>query len=129
MSREAFEGSPSAPGWASGRLGALADWATSYETNRPVICEYQAGPFWLWTKWRGTVLQKNVIAVLATMALGVGIDVAIHALFSGASWPLGAAPPGNEVLFRQIKGLNTLWSYTGDLYLRTYIPKSSTFFY
>lgn len=111
VSREAFEGSPSTPGWASGRLDALTDWATSYETNRPVICEYQADPFWLWTKWRGTVLQQNVIAVLATMALGIGIDVAIHALFSGASWPLGAAPPDNEVLFRQIKGLNTLWSY------------------
>jgi len=37
----AFQGMPSTPGWESGRLDELTDWATSDRANRPVMCEYR----------------------------------------------------------------------------------------
>ena len=32
-------GSPSNPGWESGRLNRLTEWADSSQPNRPIICE------------------------------------------------------------------------------------------
>ena len=52
-------GLPSTPGWNRGELNQLTDWAVATEVNRPVICEYRADGFWLWTKWRGTDLPVS----------------------------------------------------------------------
>ena len=46
----AFQGMPSTPGWESGRLDELTDWATSDRANRPVMCEYRSEGGWLWPK-------------------------------------------------------------------------------
>ena len=40
-------GSPSNPGWESGRLNRLTEWADSSVPNRPIICEYQPEGSWL----------------------------------------------------------------------------------
>ena len=67
----AFQGMPSTPGWESGRLDELTDWATSDRANQPVMCEYRSEGGWLWSKWRGTVLQMVLVPVLASMSLTV----------------------------------------------------------
>ena len=48
-------GAPSNPGWESGRLNRLTEWADSSAPNRPIICEYDPKGRWLWRKWRGTL--------------------------------------------------------------------------
>ncbi|KAH8078541.1 hypothetical protein JL720_9739 [Aureococcus anophagefferens] len=37
-------------------------------SNRPVVCEYRPDGVWLWTKWRGTVLEMTILPAAATMA-------------------------------------------------------------
>ena len=109
-----FGGMPSTPGWESGRLDELTDWATSDRANRPVMCEYRSDGGWLWSKWRGTVLQMVLVPVLASMTLTVGTDVLAHS-FSAASWPLFGVPPAGDALVSQLRGLATLWCACGVL--------------
>ena len=113
-----FEGFPSTPGWESGRLDQLTNWAVSVESNRPVICEYKSDGLWLWTKWRGTVLSISVLPVLLTMGLGVATDVVAHSL-SSSTWAVLAVPPEDDMLIQQLQGLNKLWEY--QLTLSTFI--------
>ena len=116
----AFEGRgrPSTPGWEAGKLDRLTDWATNNAANRPVICEYKSDSLWLWSKWRGTVLELTARTVLFTMALGVGVDVFAHE-FTVEPWPVLSAPPADDPLVRQLQGLNSLWEY--QLTLSTFI--------
>ena len=106
----AFQGMPSTPGWESGRLDELTDWATSDRANRPVMCEYRSEGGWLWSKWRGTVLQMVLVPVLASMSLTVTTDILAHA-FSEADWSLFGVPPAEDALISQLRGLATLWEY------------------
>ena len=106
----AFQGMPSTPGWESGRLDELTDWATSDRANRPVMCEYRSEGGWLWSKWRGTVLQMVLVPVLASMSLTVSTDILAHA-FSAADWSLFGVPPAEDALISQLRGLATLWEY------------------
>mmetsp|Transcript_508 Transcript_508/g.631 ORF Transcript_508/g.631 Transcript_508/m.631 type:complete len:467 (+) Transcript_508:102-1502(+) len=110
LSPRSIKGFPSSPGWKRGQLDDLTNWATAEETNRPIICEYEPDGLWLWTKWRGTVLSLTLTPVLATLALGVGVDVSVHHL-SEVSWPLLAKPPADDPIIQQLQGLNTLWGY------------------
>jgi len=103
----AFQGMPSTPGWESGRLDELTDWATSDRANRPVMCEYRSEGGWLWSKWRGTVLQMVLVPVLASMSLTVTTDILAHA-FSEADWSLFGVPPAEDALISQLRGLATL---------------------
>jgi hypothetical protein len=101
-----------------GRLDELTDWATAQRSNRPIICEYQADGFWLWTKWRGTVLSITVLPVLLSMGLGLSVELLSRGL-SATSWPVLAVPPAHDPLIEQLNGLNTLWEY--QLTLSTFI--------
>lgn len=67
-------GSPSNPGWESGRLNRLTEWADSSVPNRPIICEYQPKGSWLWRKWRGTVLKATWRSVVGIMLAGLALD-------------------------------------------------------
>jgi predicted membrane chloride channel (bestrophin family) len=68
-----FEGKPSSPGWKTGQLDTLTDWAVADAANRAVICEYAPDGLWLWTKWRGTVLKLVILPVLLNMCLCAAI--------------------------------------------------------
>ena len=65
---------------------------------------------WLWSKWRGTVLQMVLVPVLASMSLTVSTDILAHA-FSAADWSLFGVPPAEDALISQLRGLATLWEY------------------
>jgi hypothetical protein len=112
------EGRPSTPCWESGRLNQLTEWAVADETNRPIICEYQSDGFWLWTKWRGTVLSITILPVILSITFGVAVHLWATTL-SAASWPLLSVPPPDDPLIQQLNGLNTLWEY--QLTLSTFI--------
>ncbi|KAH8066446.1 hypothetical protein JL722_888 [Aureococcus anophagefferens] len=114
----AFRGLPSTPGWRAGRFNELTDWATNEASNRPVVCEYRPDGVWLWTKWRGTVLEMTILPVVVTMALGAAVDGGAHALAASA-WPFWGVPPVEDPLIRQLSGLGALWEY--NLTLCTFI--------
>jgi len=90
----------------------------SEEANRPIICEYEPDAFWLWTKWRGTVLSMTYTTVLINMGMSVVVDRAVHSL-AASTWPLLAVPPGDDQLIQQLQGLSSLWEY--QLTLSTFI--------
>mmetsp|Transcript_965 Transcript_965/g.1487 ORF Transcript_965/g.1487 Transcript_965/m.1487 type:complete len:470 (-) Transcript_965:270-1679(-) len=110
FSPTAIKGFPSSPGWKRGQLDNLTNWATAEESNVPIICEYEPDGWWLWTKWKGTVLSLTLTPVLLTVLVGVGVDVCVH-YYSEDSWPLLAKPPIDNPIIQQLLGLNALWGY------------------
>mmetsp|Transcript_18192 Transcript_18192/g.38008 ORF Transcript_18192/g.38008 Transcript_18192/m.38008 type:complete len:510 (-) Transcript_18192:1996-3525(-) len=119
--RNAIEGRgmPSTPGWQSGRLNRLTDWATDQKPNRPIICEYDPKSRWLWTKWHGTVLKDTWKPVLAAMALALGIDYFVRRRFPTPSWSLLSVPAPSNPIIQRLTGLKKVWEY--QLSLATFI--------
>lgn len=112
-------GVPSSRGWKkSGRLDKLADWTVAEETNRPVICEYEPGGWWLWTKWSGTVLSITWRSVVLSMLTGAAVDYWARSV-SQVSWPLIAVPPATDPLIKSLEGLRKMWGY--QLTLGTFV--------
>ena len=111
-------GVPSSRGWKSGRLDRLSDWSVAEEPNRPIICEYEPNGFWLWTKWRGTVLQLTIKSILISCLTGIAIDYWARSV-SKVSWPLIAVPPANDPLIISLEGLRKMWGY--QLTLGTFV--------
>ena len=94
-SRSFYDGLPSSPGWKSGQLDTLVEWARSERANRPVIREYEPDALWLWTRWNGTVLKLAIVPVFFNILVGVGVDIFVHR-FAEASWPLLSIPPADD---------------------------------
>ena len=113
-----LEGMPSTPGWEDDALNRLTEWAVADQVNRPIICEYKADSTWLWTKWRGTVLQMTYKPILLTMGVGLAIDYLIYKS-STATWSFISVPPADDPLIQQLLGLNSLWEY--QLTLATFV--------
>lgn len=112
-------GQPSFPGWKDvSKFDALTEWVTCDEANRPVICEYDPDAWWLWTKWRGTVLSITYIPVLLTLSLGIAVDRYVH-YASESTWSFFAVPPMDDPLIQQLVGMKSLWEY--QLTLCTFI--------
>mmetsp|Transcript_39676 Transcript_39676/g.80979 ORF Transcript_39676/g.80979 Transcript_39676/m.80979 type:complete len:502 (-) Transcript_39676:863-2368(-) len=118
-SRRAFdEGKPSFPGWKREEIDRLTGWAVSDESNRPIICEYEPDAFWLWTKWRGTVLRLVLAPVLISAISSGMLDALVHYL-SSSDWPMLAVPPAEDPIVMQLQGVNKLYGY--ELTLCTFI--------
>mmetsp|Transcript_2797 Transcript_2797/g.4526 ORF Transcript_2797/g.4526 Transcript_2797/m.4526 type:complete len:495 (+) Transcript_2797:41-1525(+) len=109
--RSSYEGLPSSPFWKKQQLKKLASWAINDEANRPIIGEYEPDAFWLWSRWKGTVLSMTIVPVLLSMCIGVGVDFAVHSLVSESDWPAFSVPPADAPLVQQLEGLNSLWEY------------------
>ncbi|CAJ1966016.1 unnamed protein product [Cylindrotheca closterium] len=108
--RRAYEGLPSTPGWKGGQLDRLTDWAVNDEANRPVICEYEPEGTYLWSKWKGTVLQLIYPAVIFNTFVGILVAYSARE-FADSTWPLFAIPPQDDYLIQQLHGFNLIWSY------------------
>lgn len=113
---------PSNPGWKSGRLNRLTEWAEDTKPNRPIICEYDPRGRWLWRKWNGTVLKATWGSVLAVMLAGLALDffarggsLANYKL----SWSLLSVPTATDPLIERLSGVKKLWEY--QLTLGTFI--------
>ena len=110
--RRAYDGGlPSSPGWKSGQLDALTEWAVSNDANRPVICEYESSTIWLWSKWRGTVLNLTYKVVLFNMLIAAIVAYTIPLLSSSESWSLLTVPPQDDPTIELLHGLNVIWEY------------------
>jgi hypothetical protein len=102
----AFEGRPSSPGWKSGQLDTLTDWAVAEEANRVIIREYEPDGVWLWTRWRGTVLKLVIVPVVLSMCLSAAVDFTVYS--------------ADESSLRDLlQGVNKMWEY--QLTLTTFI--------
>lgn len=115
-------GMPSNPGWRSERLNRLTEWADSQQANRPIICEYEPKGFWLWTKWRGTVLSMTLRSTLILMTVGALLDWSVRGYLRSTSstiWSLLSVPPASEPLIKSLYGLKKLWEY--QLTIATFI--------
>lgn len=108
--RRAYEGLPSSPGWKRGQLDTMTDWAVSDEANRPIICEYEPGAAWLWSKWQGTVLNLIYSVVIFNIGVGMLVSYSVREL-SDSTWPLFAIPPQDDALIQQLHGFNIIWGY------------------
>lgn len=110
--RRAYDGGlPSSPGWKNGQLDALTEWAVSNDANRPVICEYESSTIWLWSKWRGTVLNLTYKVVLFNMFLAAIVAYTIPLLSSSETWSLLTVPPQDDPTIELLHGLNIIWEY------------------
>jgi len=111
---------PSNPGWKSDRLNRLTEWAESKEPNRPIICEYEPSGFWLWTKWRGTVLKATWPSVAMAMCTGLLLDFFARGGSLGRpSWSLLSVPTPTDPFIQRLAGVKKLWEY--QLTLATFI--------
>jgi hypothetical protein len=106
------EGVPSTFGglWTSERINKLSEWADSKTANRPIICEYRPQSWWLWTRWKGTVLNLIWKSLLVSVLTSLGIDYWARSV-SDTKWGLLSIPPQTDKLIRSLSGLQTLWSY------------------
>lgn len=108
-------GFPSNPGWRSGRLNKLTDWADNETPNRPIVCEYDPDDWWLRRKWTGTVLKMSIRSCLILMGVCAALDWTtrrqiLHSA-SGASWSLLSVPPSTEPFIQSLFGIKKLWEY------------------
>lgn len=113
---------PSHPGWNSGRLNRLTDWAEEEKPNRPIMCEYKPSGFWLWRKWNGTVLKATWQSVVLAMLVGLVIDFFSRGGSLGnykPSWSLLSVPTATDPLMAKLSGVKRLWEY--HLTLGTFI--------
>jgi len=104
-------GMPSTPGWKSGRLSRLTKWADSKEPNRPIICEFDPSGFWLWRKWKGTVLAHSWSSVLLTMSVGLLLEFFARRRLSPESWALFSVPTTTDPLIKRLFGLKKIFEY------------------
>jgi len=102
---------PSKPGWKSGRLNRLTQWADNQTPNRPIICEYDPRGRWLWTKWSGTVLKSVWRSVLCAMLAALGLDLLARHYLSATSWPWYAVPVATDPLIQLLSGANKAWQF------------------
>eukprot|EP00539_Tryblionella_compressa_P019477 CAMPEP_0178880234 /NCGR_PEP_ID=MMETSP0747-20121128/12362_1 /TAXON_ID=913974 /ORGANISM="Nitzschia punctata, Strain CCMP561" /LENGTH=525 /DNA_ID=CAMNT_0020548129 /DNA_START=37 /DNA_END=1614 /DNA_ORIENTATION=- len=104
------EGMPSSVGWTSERLNRLTQWADSKKPNRPVVCEYQPDGFWLWRKWKGTVLKSNWTSVVFTMLLAILLHFFVR---HGRRlvWPWYAVPPKTDPFIMGLAGVRKAWEF------------------
>lgn len=114
-------GKPSNPGWASGRLNRLTEWADSSAPNRPIICEYDPKGWWLWRKWNGTVLKATWRSVLVAMLAGIALDYVArdYRLPFPLSWDVVAIPGETTPFIKRLAALTKVWEY--QLTLSTFI--------
>ena len=110
-----FEGLPSKPGWQSGRLERLSEWAVTQKANRNIIGQYNPSGFWLWSRFKGTVLKLVWGSVLLSMATSFGVDFMVRSSVMRSSgnptWGLLSIPPATEPLIMSLRGLENLWTY------------------
>lgn len=106
------EGVPSTYGglWTSERIAKVSQWADSKAANRPIICEYQPQGYWLWTRWRGTVLKLIWKSLLVSVLTSLGIDFWARSV-SSTKWGLLSIPPPTDKLIQSLSGVQSLWSY------------------
>eukprot|EP00977_Amphora_coffeiformis_P002368 scaffold443_cov177-Amphora_coffeaeformis.AAC.15 len=120
-------GVPSHPGWKSGRLNRLTDWADNQQANRPIVCEYHPSGAWLWLKWRGTVLKATWKSLALTMLISLAIDFVVRGggSISGLksylhpSWSMLSIPSAEDPCILRLSGIKKLWEY--QLTLATFI--------
>lgn len=116
------KGKPSYPAWKSKRkrkqLFEMAEWATSDEANRPIMCEYEPDTLWLWTRWHGTALSMTYMPIAINIAIGILVNWYVHS-HTLTSWSWFAVPPANDPLVKQLAGMKILWEY--QLTLCTFI--------
>ena len=114
-------GSPSNPGWESGRLNRLTKWADSSVPNRPIICEYNPKGSWLWRKWTGTVLKATWRSVLGIMFAGLALDFVArdYSLPYPLSWDIVAIPGETTPFIKRLAAVTKVWEY--QLTLSTFI--------
>jgi len=117
-----LKGQPSYPAWKSKRrrnqLYKLAEWATSDEANRPIICEFEPDALWLWTRWRGSVLSMTYVPIIFNIGIGILVNWYVHS-HTATSWSLFSIPPVDDHLVQELAGFKALWEY--QLTLCTFI--------
>jgi len=88
----------------------MTEWATSDEANRPIICEYESGALWLWTRWRGTALSMTYIPVFVNIVIGVVVNSYVHS-HTATTRSFFSVPPADDPLIQELAGLKALWEY------------------
>lgn len=116
-------GMPSTPGWESGRLNRLTEWADSAKPNRPIICEYIPKGQWLWRKWNGTVLKATWKSVVFAMLAGLALDFIARggslSSYKKLSWDMAAVPSATDPMIKRLSMIGKVWEY--HLTLSTFI--------
>jgi len=125
-------GAPSKPGWKSDRLERLNEWADAQEANRPIIKEYVPDGRWLWTRFKGTVLDLVWGSVVGSMVTSLLVHLVFRyaatttvtttttaaatatAAVTTTRWwaTLLTIPTSTEQpMIQSLKGLEKLWTY------------------
>jgi len=75
-----------------------------------IIPPYKPGRWWLWRRWKGTVLKEVLPSVAfnmcATMLIVVGLRKA-----TGASWMVGLKPDTSHPLIARLALFDDVWKY------------------
>mmetsp|Transcript_37076 Transcript_37076/g.41756 ORF Transcript_37076/g.41756 Transcript_37076/m.41756 type:complete len:516 (-) Transcript_37076:320-1867(-) len=82
-----------------------------------IIRQFQPERRWLWSLWRGTILQHAWKSALVNMAVSVlfifSIRLVNHYIFKNPlHWPIGAIPDKTHPFIIRTQGLYKLWVYT-----------------
>lgn len=80
------------------------------EANANILRPYRHRRWWLWTRWRGTIIQRSVGWALCNMALSFALCWSVRK-FSVVDWGIGAAPTSNHYLIARLKVFQRLWKH------------------
>jgi CRP-like cAMP-binding protein len=79
-----------------------------------IIRQYKSPRLWLWTRWKGTVLQHNYKTVLGNMMISVVLMMCIQ-YFSESDGKFGLLPDPSLTITKHLAVITKLWSYQATL--------------
>jgi predicted membrane chloride channel (bestrophin family) len=75
-----------------------------------IIREFKPMRSWLWTRWRGTILEHGWKVVLGNMLLSVAFISLIRGNVK-PTWSVGMLPDANNPVIARMLGLGKVWHY------------------
>jgi len=88
---------------------------TKYDGD--IIQKFKPSRMWLWSKWRGTIMQHAWRGVVGNMVISLLFMMALRFLNynvfkSPVTWPIGGIPHKNHPTITRLEGCFKMWSYT-----------------
>jgi hypothetical protein len=88
---------------------------TKYDGD--IIQQFKPSRKWLWSRWKGTVMQHAWKSAAANMSISLSFMLTLRLLNdfifkTPITWPIGAIPDAGHPLIIRMQGMFKMWGYT-----------------